>query len=352
MEVKVQIPKNCVATDISYMILRRFNEFHQLLMADDISLTCSLDFFSVYISDLSRRYLRKRCVAMNCRVTPNAYEKATMYRTSDFGRFILFEDCKHESRWPYKVQLINAKNYRSLIEISQALERIMGKVNNRNHQLARIDPAFVFAEEDLSPRVLFASTHLPWKNSNSAYNNQHRNFKDGRLTGFHSNGSGVRPSVYAESAKPKCEDAEFNFIKFEYQLKKTVLESRNLFTIYDLHRLAEYNLIRRAAFYNPLWIQRRHKHHLDKFKLLQEILYADGFHNARKSLNRHRNFNRDYKGILLPLRIKNGEVNLSDVFANKFSKWLKEWCDGLVMPPPASMTWKNLWLPRTPSRRW
>jgi hypothetical protein len=323
----VRKPKDHVSTTISCMIMRQTPEFEAIWAAKEIPVTCFFDHLSVHTNVVHDAYLEDECNIVDDDVRSRPYKIARRFETKDSGiGFTLFEDCQFESEWFYKIQLNPNSWAWSFNSIETFMQNVIGYVDSANHQIARLDLAFSMPESIVSTQLLYMTSHLKWKNSNSTYNNK-RDFNNGVMTGYHSNGGGARSSIYSEGAKALSlgRTAREEDLKFEVQLRKSSLQPKSIYSIYDLWKIPDSNLLERVEFYNPLWLHEKHRRHLAKFELLQEKVVFSGFQNARKLLNHGRNFNRDYGNILTKLAINKGKENLSDLMRKEFSIWLMDW---------------------------
>ncbi|MBY0314001.1 MAG: hypothetical protein K2Q26_00660 [Bdellovibrionales bacterium] len=320
----MRIPKNRCSTTISSMILRQIPNFEQFYKSSFVDCGCFLDYFSVHTNSLDMAFLDNNCILVKNKVICNGYKKARLYQDAGGLRFIIGKDCHYDSPWAFKIQF-NPKMMTSFVEFESFLRSVMGHVDESNHCVARLDIAYLLKEDVVSPQLLHYTTHLKWKNGTSVYNNSRRDFKDGHMTGFSSDGSAVRVSAYAESGKPTGEAAKQGYLKLEIQVRKASLKSAGVKSIYDLNRIYKSGYLKRLQFYNPIWIDKKYRKHVHKFKELQEYILTGGFHNARRLLNKNRNFDRDHRRYLSKLRFDHGRVVFGEALAKKYSDWLRYW---------------------------
>jgi hypothetical protein len=64
---------------------------------------------------------------------------------------------------------------------------------------------------------------------------------------------------------------------------------------------------------------------MKRYVAFQEDLTFLGFHHARKKHNKHRNFDRNFKKLLVPLKINNGKAKLTNVLAKRLKEWKVHW---------------------------
>ena len=326
----MRIPKNCISTDISYMMLRQTPQFESLYKLNDFKVECFFDRLEVHSNEIDEEYLSNHCTLLNDKISSSCYKNGKRYRTHSGLIVIIFSDCIFESPWKYKIQF-NPRYALKGSTVENCLFDVMGEATPTNHVINRIDPAFLFSEKYFTPQLFYWTSNLKWKHSASAYSNTRRDFDNGQITGYHSNGGGARTSVYAESAKPKYMKKDSDgLIKFEIQIRKETLQKKGISTIYDLHKITDTNFFKRVEFYNLFWIRAKHVKKIDKFMLLQENAFSLGFSIAKKRLNTHKNFDRDYQRYLSKLSIAKGKKSLSSVFRSKFNNWLRVWTQDIT----------------------
>ena len=340
----MKTPRNRTSTLVSRMISRQIPEYSTLLRtnAKHLAIKCFFDYFAVLTNSIDEDFLKRNCRELQYKGSKCGYRQARRY-TSSLGSFVIFEDCVRPTYWFYKIQLHEARKFKSLGDIELSLASIMGYIDERNHVLNRVDLGFAVHESIINPGIMLMSSHLKWKGSTSNYNNIRHDYKNGQLTGVHSNGGSLRQSYYVENGKSpgKIKQEYVDEMKVESQVMRKAFESKAIYSIYDLPLIKRTNLLDRFAFYNLLWIEKEKANNVNlrKFRRLQEKAILLGFHHARKFLNPHDNFDRDYKAMLLPLCVGAKEIPLNLIFKRKFLKWLKRFSKGISKPLHSEMSW-------------
>ena len=319
-------PPNMIRTSISPLLLRQINGYNSFIELKRISVLCFFDKIDIHCSLINEPFL-KNCKVLYENENVWGYQFMTGFMTSSSIIFIILKNSRFESPWKYKIVLQSTrKTYPKFSTLLSFLTELMGEVTITNHQLTRLDIGFGFREAEISIELLHYCSHLKWKNSESHYRGHRTDFKKGRITGFHSNGGGVRTSNYFEGGKPiKLQKNSPTEVKTEYQVKKGVLIKKEIITIFDLKKIAETNLLARVNFYDPVWIKKIMNANPEKIYIFQQDVLSMGFNQARKNNNEHRNFQRDIGKFFEPLRYNNGKATLSLVLQKRWMTWLQEW---------------------------
>lgn len=322
--------KRGIKTSISSVIMRQNPEFHALLNCRDLGVICYLDKLAIHVDQLDEAFLKSQCQLL-FKFSASKYSGGFSYQAKTGLQFQVFKNCTAENaQFFHKIQIRPGDI--DFDVLMSTFGKIMGHpLSAHNHAIARLDIAYVVKESYLSPKVLYMISVQKWKRSHSAYHGERTDYMNGHMTGFHSNGGGVRSSIYSETAKKQATGRcrHHGHVKAEFQLKKKVLSAKGIFSLFDLYKIPGTNLYKRLSFYDPLRIyspKKKKKAKLKKFKEFQFLVLAEGFTNAKKRLNQQRNFERDYlKGLLREFRINKGKTKLADVFSEAFESWFHQW---------------------------
>ncbi|AFY00887.1 hypothetical protein [Bdellovibrio bacteriovorus] len=320
--------KKYIKTHVTRMFYRQSPELRVIHKRQDIKVECFIDTLEVHFNKLNQTFVEK-CQKLYKRTPRSGYKKGLRLISIQGVEFSLYVDCLNESKWKYKIAMTIRFAMTSYGDLEVFLSSLISDFfEKESHQINRVDIGFALNCHEVPANFLIYTTHLKWNRRKSRYTGDKTDLGGGGITGFHSNGQGVRTSVYTEGAKPAWMRSDrVEEIKMEFQIRKKNLIAKGIYRLSDLAKIEDTNLLDRIKIYNTFLLRSEHKRHLEKFVRFQEDVLALGFTQARKNLDKNGNFKRDFEVILMPLKFRNGKRTMHLFLRARWASWLRKWCN-------------------------
>lgn len=325
--------KKGVTTTVSPSIMRQCPQFTKLLKLKKLHASVSIDYLSINVDSINENFLRTYCTR-KYDTRNKGFNLVEVFSFNGFEYTVSsqkqFNGNQDEDKLQYQIT-INPSYYPSGDHVKKLLELITPDLKDESSQeISRLDISFALSSEILTPLMVYNMCHFRWKRSSTDFR-QHKN--SGKLTGIQCPSRSMSNSIYLHDLaprsnyKPKLHVTEENMTIFELQLKKPILKSIRLHTVFDLENLQWKKVFNKFEFYDVIHFKKLSPEVLPRIEIFQDDVKTMGFHHARAEYNNthNRNFIRDIGSSLHEMRINNGKARLSACFRMRFEEYLSIW---------------------------
>lgn len=316
-------------TNVSQVILRQLPTYEPLKKLKRFPCKVNFDFISISTDNINEVEVNKYFFIKHS-FKNKLYQDCSTYsfKLTGIHAFSLLKNKRehNKSNFEHQIQIIPT-HYNSTEDWLKVLFQIMGCITISNHKINRLDISFV--NDYLSPAFIFYCTHFKWKQSVTRFDQV--NYTKGNITGLQSKGSRSAVSCYGGTSKScksnqKKVDRNQSF-NLEFQIKsKSLISSYGILGLHDVCNFLKKDKLFFVEFYDiTKTYNGLKKKELKRFVELQRMAYSNGLNPSRYILNSNKNFARDYRKLLIPLKMNDEKARVSYCLKRRFHEFIRNW---------------------------